>query len=75
MRGFLDECTVKLSGAKITKADLYEAYVRFSEGVALGMTEFTRHIKRHGIGDARTSGARCWEGIALKQEWRRSMSA
>lgn len=73
--GFLDEECVVSELARVTKAQLYEAYVQWCEEAGLKPLSKKRFGKRllelvpSVTDDSRTNNARFWEGIGLRSEW------
>ena len=68
---FLGERCERVSGAEVTKADLYEAYMQWyhrqvEPGRPLSKLKFGKELANRGIEDGRTGDARCWRGVRLR---------
>lgn len=74
LQEFLSECTSRIN-SKTPKAELYDVYRQYTDEGCEDFRMFNKRIKDRGIKEVRIGGARCWEGIAIKSEWKSSATA
>ncbi len=69
---FLEERCVLSTYASVKKADLYAAYIRWSEQEGdkypMGNREFTARLREKGLDDGASTGERTWKGVALNPQ-------
>ena len=75
IHAFIAKCCIVSEEQRISKNDLYEAYVRFCNDVgreAHKKQGFMRNIRSQGITEVRDSKTReyCWKGIGISKEGR-----